>query len=172
MDTFHGCYKDDEHDYRLFAALYLAVRFFNFLLFSVIRNRNAYTSAATLLFAVALALIARFQPYKHKRSNAIDVVMLVTLITWYVLMSMKSAPGINYPKLVYDILLTVQCLIPPSYILLLALSRIGPHALQCFRKSKTFLLERVNQIKDDLEGEGGPALLTHEVSGCYNTFPN
>ena len=172
MDTFHGCYKDDEHDYRHFAALYLAVRFFNLLLFSVIRNRNAYTSAATLLFAVALALVARFQPYKHKRSNTVDIVMLLTLITSYVLMSMKSAAGINYPKWVYGILFTVLCLIPPSYILLLALSRIVPHALQCFRKSKMFLLERVNWIKDDHEGVGGPALLTHDASGCYNTFPN
>ena len=173
MDTFYGCYKDDEHDCRHFATLYLGVRFFNLLLFSVIRNRNAYTSAATLLYAVALALVARFQPYKHKRSNAIDVVMLLTLITLYVLMSMKSAAGINYPKWVYEILFTVLFSIPLSYILFLALSRIGPHALQCFRKSNTFLLERVTgQIKDDHEGEGGPALLTHEASGCYNTFPN
>ena len=93
MDTFHGCYKDDEHDYRHFAELYLAVRFFNLLLFSVIRNRNAYFSAVTLLYAVALALVARFQPYKRKRSNTVvnDVVMLLNLITLYVLMSMKSA---------------------------------------------------------------------------------
>ena len=172
MDTFHGCYKDDEHDYRHFAALYLAMRFFNLLLFSVIRNRNAYFSAVTLLYAVALALVARFQPYKHKRNNKVDVVMLLNLITLYVLMSMKSAAGINVPKQAYVIPFTVLCLIPPSYVLLLALSCIGPHALQCFRKSKMYLLERVNCIKDDHEGEGGPALLTHEASGCYNTFPN
>ena len=172
LDTFHGCYKDDEHDYRHFAALYLAVRFFNLLWFSVIRNRNAYTSAATLLFAVALALVARFQPYKRKRSNTVDMVMLLNLITLSILMSVKSAVGINFPKRAYVIPFTVQWLIPPSYILLLALSRIGPHALQCFRKSKMFLLERVSRIKDDHEGEGGPALLTHEASGCYNTFPN
>ena len=117
MDTFHGCYKDGEHDYRHFAALYLAVRFFNLLLFSVIRNRNACTSAITLLYyAIALALVARFQPYKCKRSNTVDVVMLLTLTTGSVLTSMKSAVGINYPKWVHAIPFTVLSLIPPSDI--------------------------------------------------------
>ena len=32
MDSFHGCYKDTSHDYRYFAALYLAVRFLNLLM--------------------------------------------------------------------------------------------------------------------------------------------
>jgi hypothetical protein len=172
MDTFHGCYKDGEHDYRHFAALYLAVRFFNLLLFSVLRNRNAFTSAVTFLYAVALALVARFQPYKCKRSNTVDVVMLLILITGSVLISMKSAIGVNYPQWVYQIAFAVLSLIPLGYILLLALSRIGPCALQCFRRSKAFLLERMGQINED-EGEEGPAaLLTNEASGHYNTFPN
>ena len=100
----------------LLHALYLVVRFFNLILFSVIRNRNAYISAATLLYAVALGFVARFQPYKCKRSNTVDMVnMLLTLITLYVLIFMKSVAGINnYPKLVYEILFTVLCLIPPS----------------------------------------------------------
>ena len=172
MDTFYGCYKDGEHDYRHFAALYLAIRFFNLLFFSVMSNRNAYISAVTLLYAVALALVARFQPYKCKRSNAVDIVMLLTLITGSVLVSdsIRSVVSINCPSWVYDITLTFVSLIPLTYILLLALYRIGPHALQCFRKSKVFLLERMSRINED-EGEEGPALLIHEASG-YNTFPN
>ncbi len=173
MDTFHGCYKDSEHDYRHFAALYLAVRFFNLLLFSVMRNRNVYTSAVILLYAVALALVAKFQPYKHKRSNAVDVVMLLTLITGTVLASdsIRSATGVNYPKWVPEIAFVVVSLIPLSYILLLALFRVGPHALQCFKRSKVLLLERISQTNED-ESEEEPALLTHKTSGYYNTFPN
>jgi hypothetical protein len=137
------------------------------------RNRNVYISAVTLLYAVALALVAKFQPYKHKMSNTVDIVMLLTLITGTVLASdsIKSAIGINYPKWVPEIALAIVSLIPLSYILLLALSRVGPHALQCFRRSKVFLLERISQT-NEVEGEEEPALLTHETSGYYNTFPN
>ena len=66
MDTFHGCYKDGEHDYRHFAALYLAVRFLNLLLFSVLRITNVYCIVATLLVAITLTFVANFQPYKRQ----------------------------------------------------------------------------------------------------------
>ena len=56
MDTFHGCYEVNEHDYRHFVALYLAVKFFD-LLISVLRNKNVYYSAAKLLFVLALTLV-------------------------------------------------------------------------------------------------------------------
>ena len=76
MDTFYGCYKDNEHNYRHFAALYLSVRFFNLVLTLILRNINAYFITATLLFVVALTLVAKFQPYKQGRSNMIDMIML------------------------------------------------------------------------------------------------
>ena len=172
MDTFHGCYKDSsEHDYRHFAALYLVVRFLNLLLLSAIRNRNAYSSAAAPLFALALALVAKFQPYKHKRSNTVDVVLLLTLITGQcVLTCMRSAAGIKYPKGVRTITFAVVSLIPFSYFMLLVLSHIGPHALWCFRNSKKILLERMSQVKED-KSEEVPTSLNQGASG-YNTFPN
>ena len=80
MDTFHGCYKDSEHDYRHFAALYLAVRFFNLLQTLILRNINAYFIAATLLFVIVLTLVAKFQPYKRRRNNSVDIVMFFMLI--------------------------------------------------------------------------------------------
>lgn len=82
MDTFHGCFKDNTHDYRHFATLYLAVRFVNLLIY-LIFNLNLYYSAASLLFVFALAFVAKFQPYKCKRSNTVDIVMLLTLISGY-----------------------------------------------------------------------------------------
>ena len=72
MDSFHGCYEDTTHDYRHFATLYLAVRFLNLLMASVF-DYNRYLPAAALVFVFALALVAKFQPYKHKRSNTVDI---------------------------------------------------------------------------------------------------
>ena len=65
MDSFHGYYEDTAYDYRHFATLYLAVRFLNLLLSSVFIF-HLYIPAAALLFVLALALLAKFQPYKCK----------------------------------------------------------------------------------------------------------
>ena len=80
MDTFHGCYEDTTCDYHHFAALYLAVRFLNLLLISTF-NYKLYFLAMSLLFAFILALVSKFQPYKFKRSNTVDIVMLLAIIT-------------------------------------------------------------------------------------------
>ena len=171
MDTFHGCYKDSEHDYRHFAALYLAVRFFNLLLLAVIRHRTAYLPAATLLFVFALTLVAKFQPYKCKKSNMVDIVMLLTLITGYVFLTLLYAVGLQYPKWVHSVIFFVITLIPPSYILFLALARITTKPLQCFYRSKALLLERMSQIKIDKDEEE-PVPLNQGANSGYNTFTN
>ena len=132
MDTFHGCYKDSEHDYRHFAALYLALRFFNLVLLSILRNHNACAPAASLLFMIALTLVARFQPYKNKRSNTVDIVMLLTLITLGLSVALWFTIGLRYPNWVYGIIVSVLTLIPPSYMLYLTLAHITHKASQCF----------------------------------------
>ena len=170
MDTFHGCYKDSEYDYRHFAALYLAVRFFNLLLLAIIRNHAGYAPAATLLFVFALTLVAKFQPYKSKKSNTVDIVLLLTLITGSVLLTLRYAVGLEYPRLVYSIAFTVVVLIPQSYMLFLALACIGTKTLQCFSRSKALLLERMSQMKEEGDAEE-PVLLYQEGSG-YSTFCN
>ena len=114
--------------------------------------------------------MAKFQPYKHKRSNTVGIVMLLTLITASVLISVKFAVGITYLDWVYGIALTVVAIIPLSYILFLAITHIRTGASQCFGRSKVFLLERMSQIKEN-EGEEEPVLLNQEASG-HNTFPN
>ena len=96
MDSFHGCYEDTAHDYRHFATLYLAVQFFNLLLSSVFIFHH-YILAAAPLFVLVLALIAKFQPYKHKRNNTIDTILLSMCIN-YVLIYVATMQEDLYPK--------------------------------------------------------------------------
>ena len=99
MDSFHGCYEDNTSDYRHFATLYLAVRFLHLLMSSVF-NYNLYLPAAALLFVFALALVAKFQPYKCKRNNTVDIILLLVMISGYISSSMYYAGpvGFMYPK--------------------------------------------------------------------------
>ena len=97
MDTFHGCYEDTTHDYRHFATLYLALRFLNLLTASIF-NFNLYVSVASLLLVFTLVLVAKFQPYKFKRNNTVDIVMLLTIISGFMTSSMYYATGIMFPR--------------------------------------------------------------------------
>ena len=169
MDTFHGCYKDSEHDYRHFAALYLAVRFFNLLLILILRSFNAYIIAATLLFVIVLTLVAKFQPYKQRRNNSVDIVMFFTLITGSVAAALRRTVGLQYPKWVFGIIITGIALIPPGYLLCLVIAHIKPKASQYFNTSKIFLLERMSRAEDD-RGAEDPALLNQKVTD-YNAIP-
>ena len=80
MDSFHGCYEDTAHDYHHFATLYLEVQFLINLLLSSVFIFHHYIPAAALLFVLVLALIAKFQPYKCKRNNTIDIILLLAVI--------------------------------------------------------------------------------------------
>ena len=80
IDTFHGHYKDNM---RLFASLYLAVRFLNLLFLSTL-HYSLYFKASILMFVTTLVLVARCQPYKCKKSNTIDTVMLFVVTGVYV----------------------------------------------------------------------------------------
>ena len=172
MDAFNGCYKDnDGHDYRHFAALYLAVRFFNLLLLSVLRSTNAYCVAATLLTVFALTLVAKFQPYKRKSTNTVDIVMLLTLLTGLVIVDLWYTSGLRYPKWLFGVSLSIVGLLPPSYIVYLAVAHFKPKISRCFRRIRTlrlFLRLKRNKQREDSE-DSESTLLNHGNAG-YNTF--
>ena len=102
MDSFHGCYEDTPHDYHHFATLYLAVRFLHLLMSSVFILK-LYLPAAALLFVFTLALVAKFQPYKNKRNNTVDIIMLLAIISGCISSTMYYTGGIVYPKLLSEI---------------------------------------------------------------------
>ena len=149
MDTFYGCYEDTTHDYRHFATLYMVVRFLNLLAISVF-SVKLYAPAASIIFAFTLALVAKFQPYKCKRSNTVDIVILLMMITVYTSFSMCTTEVWLFPNWVNDIisgtaLLTVYC-----YLLFLILSKhkVFLKVAQCFKKGKPFLVfSRFGKIK-------------------------
>ena len=73
---------ESAHDYRHFAILYMAVRFLNLLIVSVF-GIKLYNSAVSILFTITVVLVAKFQPFKCKRSNKADIVMLLVIIAAY-----------------------------------------------------------------------------------------
>ena len=151
MDAFHGCYEDTAHDYRYFAALYLAVRFLNLLIVSVF-NYRLYFVAASLLLTFVLALVAKFQPYKCKRSNRVDIVMLLAIITGYTLASMHSIDNL-FPKWLYTIILCTAILVVHCYSHFLILASVFSKVIWCFKRIKPSLNGEIN-----MEDE---ALLSH-----------
>ena len=142
MDSFHGCYEDTAHDYRHFATLYLAVRFLNLLLQSVL-DYSLYLSSATVVFVFALTLVAKFQPYKNKRNNTIDIILLLTVIIAFISSSMHYAEEFMYPKLPNGIIVIISIFIILGYQVFLILACVFPKAIQCCKKCKTLLLTKI-----------------------------
>ena len=154
MDSFHGCYEDTAHDYRHFATLYLAVRFLNLLMSSVF-DYNVYLPAAALMFVFALALVAKFQPYKHKRSNTVDIILLLAIISTFISSSMHYVEEL---KLLNKIITAISALIVLGYLVFLILACVFPKAIQCCKKCKTLLLTK---IKMSEANKGDRPLLNH-----------
>ena len=144
MDSFHGCYEDTAHDYRHFATLYLAVRFLN-LLMAFVFNYILYLPAAALVFVFTLALVATFQPYKKKRDNIVDIIMLLTIISAFISSTMHYAEDFMYPNLANEVIVAISVLIVLGYLVFLILACIFPKAIQCCKKCKTFLYIDQNQ---------------------------
>ena len=136
MDTFHGCYEDTTHDYRHFATLYMAVRFLNLLIVSVF-SFKLYTSAVSILFTFTLALLAKFQPYKCKRNNTVDIVMLLAIITTYTSATMYKTESLLYPKWLNGIVLSIAILIIYCYLGSLILASIFSRIQVCFTQGKS-----------------------------------
>jgi hypothetical protein len=144
MDSFHGCYENTTHDYRHFATLYLAVRFLNLLMSSVF-NYNLYLPEAALVFVFALVLVTKFQPYKQKRNNTVDVILLLTVISACISSSMYYAEPFMYPRLLNDITVGIPILIVFSYLVFLILASVLPNAIQYCKKCKTLLMSRIKK---------------------------
>ena len=165
MDSFHGCYEDTAHYYRHFATLYLAVRFLNLLIASVF-DYNLYLPAAALVLVFALALVAKFQPYKNKRNNIVDIILLLTIISVFISMTMHYAGEFMYPNLPNEIIMAITLLIILGYQVFLIVACVFPKAIQCYKKYKILLIK----IMCDHEVNEGDtrALLNHESTN-YNS---
>ena len=109
-------------------------------------NYNLYLPAAALLFVFTLVLVAKFQPYKNKRNNTVDIIMLLAVISGYMSTTMYYAGGIIYPKWLSEITSSISVLILLSYQVFLILAHVLPKATQCFKKCKTHLMSKMNGV--------------------------
>ena len=160
MDSFHGCYEDIPHDYRHFATLYLTVRFLHLLMSSVF-TFDLYLPAAVLLFVLTLALVAKFQPYKNKRNNTVDIIMLLATISGYISSTMYYAGGFMYPKWLSGITSVISALIFRSYLIFLILAHILSSTKQCFNTECTVhkLMSKISRMNGKIVEER--SLLNH-----------
>ena len=151
MDAIQGCYKNTPHDYRHFASLYLALRFFNLLLYSIFNYSSLYHQAASLLLVFMLVLVAKFQPYKCRRSKITDIVMLSALIAGYMSMTMHGTTPMfpRWPRNVV-VAIAIMAMIPQCYIVLLILNKILPKSSQCVTTGKLFILKAISNFKFEM----------------------
>jgi hypothetical protein len=168
MDTFHGCYETSIHDYRHFATLYMAIRFFNLLVISVF-DLKLYAPVASLLFTITLALVAKFQPYKNRRSNTVDIVMLMAMIFGYTSITIHSLQYTLYPKWLNGLIVGAAILIIYCYLLYIILVRISTRAKFHLTRNQPFLkFKRICKIKCS-SGEDNQAILGHEETINYSS---
>ena len=159
MDTFHGCFEDTAHDYRHFATLYMAVRFLNLSIVSIF-SIKLYNSAGSILFTFTLVLVARFQPYKCKRSNTVDIILLLTVIIGYASSTMYSTESLLFPKWLNGVTVGIAMLIINGYLGFLILDCIYSWFRVCFTKNKFFrYLKHMCEFKHSVTNREDQALL-------------
>ena len=141
MDSFHGCYKHTSRHYQHFATLYLAVRFLNLLLYSIF-NYALYLPSASLLVFFTLALVAKFKPYKNKRSNTIDIILLLVLPTACMSLLMYD-DGPIIPKWVNGAASGISLSVPPIIMLYLLLVSVSPKIVECITRCRSCLFDRL-----------------------------
>jgi O-antigen ligase len=108
---------------------------------SSVFDYSLYLPAAALVFVFALALVAKFQPYKHKRNNTVDIILLLSIISAFISSAMHYAEECMYPKWINGIIVTVCILIVLSYLVFLILACVLPKAIQCYKKCKLLLIK-------------------------------
>ena len=141
VDAFQGCYEDTPHDYRYFAAFYLSLRFLN-LLFYTILNEKQYFPVASLLLVFTAMLVTKLQPYKHRRSNTLDVVFLSASFIAYTFKSVQLVESTKISKIITSVVIDIAGSILPSVMAFVAISTVFPKTLKYLSSCKRKLLER------------------------------
>lgn len=146
----------------------MAIRFFNLLVISVF-DLKLYAPVASLLFTVTLALVAKFQPYKNKRSNTVDIVMLTAMIFGYTSTTIHFLQYTLYPKWLNGLIVGVAILIVYCYLLYIISVRISTRAKLYLTRNKLFSkFKRMCKIKSS-SGEDNQAILGHEETNNYSS---
>ena len=145
VDSFQGCYKDGTEpgtrDCRWFAALFLLIRIFGFLLFMGTRG-SAFFVFSILGLLLLLLLLLAVQPFKKKVAHYTKINALFLL---FVIFQMSSLASYDIARIKEEWLITwfiVLCGIF-GVIPLLYISCIGIHWLVSRRKWSKEFIQRV-----------------------------
>ena len=152
MDAFQGCFKESPHDCRYFAALYVTLRFVHPLIF-VIFGFGFYSPMVALFVVFILFLVVKFQPYKSKRSNSVDTLLLLIMISTYLLQTVSSMIHslrqermmlLIHRDTLLNCIFALTSTIPPLYLVGVIVMKILPS--NWYNKSKTFVLQLVTKL--------------------------
>ena len=166
MDAFQGCFKESPRDCRYFAALYVALRFVHPLLF-VIPSFHFYRPIFMTLIVFVLILVVKFQPYKCRRSNMVDTVLLFVMVvgnlayTEEILTANHSVTNKGIYLLFRNIAGAVAIAMPPTFYLFLIVTKI--HSSDCYKK--ICILKRIKFARSETQ-----AVLVNSNQADYKTF--
>ena len=89
----------------------------------------------------------------------VDIVMLVALISGYLCTLSNIEVSLTFTKPLSIIIATISALIPHAYMLFLVLSQVLPKILECFIKTKSFMLKQMTEFGE--ANNENEALLHH-----------
>ena len=172
VDSFTGCYKDGTEpgtqDCRYFAALYLLIRMFCYIIYEV-AHTDVFYGIFGIVSSIVLFLYFIIQPYKPKYAeyNKVTLTMITAIVlTIFSAVNVVIANNKMYQAVSLSIaLLSISFLVPLLYITCIAMSWIGIGKLLNPLK---FLI--MNTKKSQISSEES-ALINGEdrVQSLYNT---
>ena len=148
MDAFQGCFKETPYDCRHFAALYLLMRLILPLLF-ISLGVGLFKLPASLVTVLLMALVIKFQPYKSKRSNFMDAILLFLLncaCLAYVEIFLDKALSQDkmFPNEIICGILALLGVVPPLYVVLLMMTKCLPS--NCYKRIEGCTFQLWNKI--------------------------
>ena len=166
MDAFQGCFKESAHDCRYFAALYVALRFVHPLLFIILKF-DFYRPIFVTLIVFVLILVVKFQPYKCRRSNMVDTVLLFVMVVGnlaYTEESMIRHHTNNDTYLLFRSIAGAAAItVPPTFCLFLIVTKI--HSSDCYKKLTVCISDRIKFTRSEAQ-----AVLVNSNQADYKTF--
>ena len=132
VDSFAGCYKDGTkpgtRDCRYFAALYLLIRIFCYIIYEVVHT-DIFYGIFGIVSSIVLFLYFIIQPYKPKYAvyNKVTLTMITAIVlTIFSEINVIIAYNKMYQAASLSItLLSISFLVPQLYITCIAMGWIG-----------------------------------------------
>ena len=103
------------------------------------------------MFIITIILVARYQPYKCKKSNTVDIVMLFVLSAMH-LGEMFLTAGAVYAHWMNSILVALLSAIPPLYGLYLILTKVFHIFSRCMNRNN-IMMKSVNRLRGVCDNE-------------------